>query len=395
MQNAEKRSANHDPSSASEPGLPIGGCVAPASAVDIGPLRSIGDVLRTLHDGTYPLPHLYDRVRRTLGDEIAHNNGLEPSTPRHPCDPKWRQRVRCWLANQQRAGNAWPVKRAVWAIDRRGGQPCHFLLISADGRLEEVELQVRDAVALLEDLQEPVDAVITDPPWGLRWDDAGSRHHYARDHSKVLDGYIDVSAGGYLDFSRSWITAAAGVLRPGGQLVIVTGPQAAAHVQVAAEEQGLTWISSIAAIREFTAPSQRRPTPAHWTITVMCRGTRRHPQRVFNPPTDQRRSKTGGLYPLDVWVDNGRADRPGLLRYATMLPPRLTQRMVLTFTDPGQHVCDPMAGGGEVVNACQLLGRRITAGDLNPHAIAFTAARLLREQIWPAQLAPGLFARAA
>jgi DNA modification methylase len=76
-----------------------------------------------------------------------------------------------------------------------------------------------------------------------------------------------------------------------------------------------------------------------------------------------------------------------------MLPARLTRRMVTTFTDPGEHVCDPMAGGGEIVNACQLLGRRITAGDLNPHAIQFTAARLLREQIWPAQTAPLLFAR--
>lgn len=98
---------------------------------------------------------------------------------------------------------------------------------------------------------------------------------------------------------------------------------------------------------------------------------------------------------MDVWVDNGRADRPGLVRYATMLPPRLTRRMVSTFTDPGEYVCDPMAGGGEIVNACQLLGRRITAGDLNPHSVKFIAARLLREQLWPAHKAPELFARAA
>jgi DNA modification methylase len=367
---------------------------APAGEPEIGPLRSIGDVLRTLKDGTYALPDLYERVHDALGRGIAANHGLAPSTPQHPHDPKWQHRVRCWLANQQRAGNAWPVKRAVWAIDRGGEQPCHFILIGPDGRLEEVELQVRDAVALLEDLDEPMDAVITDPPWGLRWDQTGARHHYLHDHSKIVDGYIDVPAGGYLAFSRTWITAAATALRPGGQLVIVTGPQAAAHVQIAAEEQGLIWISSIAAIREFTTPTKRRPAPAHWTITVMCRGSRRHPRRVFNPPADQRRSKNGGLYPLDVWVENGRADRPDLMRYATMLPPRLSQRMVCTFTDPGEHVCDPMAGGGEVVNACQLLGRRVTAGDLNPHAVQFIAARLLREQIWPAQQAPTLFAGA-
>ncbi len=367
----------------------------PSREPESGPLRSIGDVLRTVCAGEHALKDLYEQVAEEA--DIARNNGLAPSSPRHPHDPKWQHRVRCWLANQRRAGNARPVDYAVWAIDQEAGQPCHFVLITADGRVEQVELQVRDAVSLLEALDEQVDAVITDPPWGLRWDaqvDA-REHHYARDHSKVIGGYVDVPRGSYLQFSRHWISAASRVIRPGGQLVIVTGPQAAAHVQIAAEEQGLTWISSIVAEREFVAKSERRPAPAHWTITVMCRGSLRHPRRVFNPPADQRRSKTGGEYPLDMWVDNGRADRPGLLRYATMLPPRLTQRMVATFTDLGQHVCDPMAGGGEIVNACHLLNRRITAGDLNPHAIQFTAARLLREQIWPAQQAPSLFARAA
>lgn len=105
------------------------------------------------------------------------------------------------------------------------------MLIGAGGSDEQVELQVCDAVSLLGDLDGEVDAVITDPPWGLEWDTEAAQHQYARDKSKVLGGYLDVPSGSYLAFSRRWIAAAAKVLRPGGQLVVVTGPQCSAHVQ--------------------------------------------------------------------------------------------------------------------------------------------------------------------
>lgn len=368
---------------------------AAAARVEVardGPLRSIGDVLRTLAVGSYTLTELYEIVEQRA--DIARNNGLAPATPNHPHDPKWRHRVRCWLANQQRAGNAWPIRRAVWAIEHRASCHCCMVLIGPSGELEGVELQVADAVELFEGLEEPIDAVITDPPWGLQWDE-NARHLYARDASFVLGGYVDVPATEYLAFSRRWIGAAAEALRPGGQLIVISGPQSSAHVQIAAEEHGLSWVSTIAALREFVAPSRRRPSPAHWAITVMCRGRVRHPRRVFHAPQDQRRSRAGAPHPQDVWIGNGRSDRPGLLRYATMLPARMTLRLVATFTDEGEHVCDPMLGGGEVAHACRTLHRRFTGGDLNPTAVSFAAARLLAELAWPEQRQPPLFARAA
>ena len=358
-----------------------------------GPLRTETDLLRTLELGTYTLEELYALVEARA--DIMREDGLGPSTPAHPTDPRWRHRVRGWLANERRRGRAKRIGHAIWAIEGSREEPRCLVLIGLAGTDGHVELQVRDAVSLLADLDGEVDAVITDPPWGLQWDTEAAHSQYARDESKVLGGYVDVPSGSYLAFSRRWIAAAAKVLRPGGQLVVVTGAQCSAHVQIAAEEHGLTWVSTIAALRAFVAPSQKRPSPAHWAITVMCRGRVDHPRRVFHAPSDQRRSKTGGLYPQDVWIDNGRSDRPGLLRYATMLPPRMTLRIIATFTDEGEHVCDPMLGGGAVAKASLMLRRRFTGGDLNPLAVTFTAARLLAEHAWLEQHQPALFARAA
>jgi hypothetical protein len=120
----------------------------------------------------------------------------------------------------------------------------------------------------------------------------------------------------YADFTHGWVQAAAAALRPAGQLAVVTWPQRAAVVQCAAEQAGLTWVSSIAARRTFPLATTRRPACAHWAITVMCRGAPGNPRRVFNPPQDQPLARSGHPYPLDWWSEgNGRAGRPRLLRY--------------------------------------------------------------------------------
>jgi DNA modification methylase len=65
-----------------------------------------------------------------------------------------------------------------------------------------------------------------------------------------------------------------------------------------------------------------------------------------------------------------------------MLPAPMALRIVATFTDESEHVCEPMLGGGEIAHACRTLRRRFIGGDLNEVAAAFTAARLLAELVW-------------
>ena len=135
----------------------------------------------------------------------------------------------------------------------------------------------------------------------------------------------------------------------------------------------------------------RRPACSHWAITIMCRGALGNPRRVFNPPQDQPAARSGHPYPLDWWSEgNGRADRPRLLRYDNSLPLPLVLRAVTAFSDDGEHVVDPFLGGGTTAVACWRAGRRFTGGDLNPHALRFSAARLLAEHARPDDRQPAL-----
>ena len=353
-------------------------------------LATMAQVVRTLETGTYTLSRIYalcqDRADTRLG------GGHDP-VPGHPRDLRWKHQVRGAIVTLRRAGRASRIDRAVWAIQGTPQRPQRLLLIVAGATLAEFELRLEAAASLLASLGEPADLILCDPPWAL----GRGRGHFAdgngyrRDHTKVVPGYVDVEPENYAAFTREWVRLAAAALRPAGQLAVITGPQRAAVVQCAAEDAGLTWVTSIAAPKEFPIATVRRPSPAHWTVTVMVRGSLSSSRRVFNPPADQPRARSGHPYPLDVWYGNGRADRPGLLRYDNSLPLTLASRAVLAFSNPGDLVVDPAFGGGTIPVACFLAGRRFMGGDVNPGAVSFTAARLLDEHAWPALLTmPGL-----
>lgn len=350
-------------------------------------------VLRTLAEGTYKLSQLYDICAERC--DVSRGGG-EDEVPGHAGDLRWKRRVRGYLQTMRRHDLADRIGQTAWAIRGTAAAPTRLLLIVAGATPAEFELRLQEAAELLAELDEPADLVLCDPPYGLG---RGQDRHYAdgngyrRDHTSIARGYVDVEPARYAEFTRTWVRAAAGALRRGGQLAVFTGPQRAAVVQCGAENAGLTWVSSIAAERQFPIATKRRPSPAHWTLTIMCRGALTHPRRVFHPPEDLPPARSGRAYPLDVWPAqyNGRADRAGLYRYDNSLPVPMVLRAVRMLSDVGSLVVDPFHGGGTTAVACWRSGRRFIGGDVNPAAIRFAAARLLAEEAWPAEEQPGLF----
>jgi hypothetical protein len=355
-------------------------------------LATEADIVRTLAEGTYTLNELYRLC--SAGADTARERGDEPPDADHLTDRRWKRRVRGALQSLKASACAERIGRATWVIRGTRERPRRMILVAAGTDPEHFELRLQDTLELLAELDEPADLLIADPPYGLGRGTAESSAErvYQRDRTKVVGGYVDVDPNDYEQFTFNWVAAAAAALRPAGQLAVVTGPQAAAVVQYASEKSGLRWVSSIAARRWFALRTTRRPACAHWTVTVMCRGPVESARRVFNPPADLPKARSGVAYPLDWWDDNGRSDRPGLMRYDNSLPERLAQRLVETFSDRGELVCVPFLGGGSIAVAAWKTRRRFVGADINAHALRFTAARLLDEHAWPTHAAPALFA---
>lgn len=77
-----------------------------------------------------------------------------------------------------------------------------------------------------------------------------------------------------------------------------------------------------------------------------------------------------GLQPYDVWQFSDCDERFGL-PYPGRIPGQLALHVLFFYTQPGDLVLDPMAGGGTMVDACAYLGRRCYAYDAHPHPDRF------------------------
>ncbi|MFM7130680.1 MAG: DNA methyltransferase [bacterium] len=68
--------------------------------------------------------------------------------------------------------------------------------------------------------------------------------------------------------------------------------------------------------------------------------------------------------PYDVW--SFKHDRSYGMRYPGSIPAGIVANTIYYFSQPGDLVVDPMAGGGTTVDVCQSLGRKCLAYDIKP-----------------------------
>lgn len=350
-------------------------------------LRTEADVIRTLATGTYSIDQLYAQAEAAGGAD--RDDGAAVIHGRS--DQRYKRRVRGALQHMKRSGRAQPMGDGMWYIEGTADKPRRALLLLLDGEPSEIELVLGDAAEILRRADEPIDLIVADPPYALDRGGAGdpTKRVYARNGDMVVDGYQDVPAGEYTEFTHRWIEAAAGALREnGGYLAVITGPQQAAWVQVAAEEVGLTYVNQVVAKRVFSLRTTRRLSHAHFVITLMCTGPLDSAHRYYVCPDDLPKAQSGAAYGLDWWDDIPKYERRGLVKYDNALPPKLVRRVV-EATTPGEWqalVADPFLGSGTTAKVCLEGRRRFYGGDVNTESLRFTMARLLAERQAPSLL---------
>jgi len=214
-----------------------------------------------------------------------------------------------------------------------------------------------------------IDLIISDPPYGINGDQLDK--HYNRDENNVIEGYIDVPASEYYNFSINWIREAERVLRPGGSIYLISGYTNLHHVLNALNETKLKLINHIIWKYNFGVYTSRKYISSHYHILYYVKPGG---EVTFNKNSfysDDDRNENGGSKNYqdreDVWIIN-REYQPGKVKNKNQLPTALLKKMILYSSNKGDLVCDFFLGSFSTAKVAISLERRACGFELNTKA---------------------------
>lgn len=214
-----------------------------------------------------------------------------------------------------------------------------------------------------------VDLIVTDPPYGIEGDRL--HRHYNRDERFVIDGYVEIDKRGYNAFSRAWIAQAERVLRPGGQMYVVSGYTNLYDVLDALRATSLVEINHLIWKYNFGVYTSTKFVSSHYHILYYAKpGGRRTFNLQARFPLDASAEQGGSANYRDredVWTVN-REYKPGRAKNKNELPPALLEKMLAYSSKPGDLVCDFFMGGGSTGVVAVGMNRLFTGFEISKKA---------------------------
>lgn len=236
----------------------------------------------------------------------------------------------------------------------------------------------RDCVAGMASLpSESVDLIISDPPFAIEF--SAQRTNYNRKGGRVLNGYAEVPAADYADFSRKWLGEARRLLKDTGSAFVFSGWNNLKDILIAADEAGFVTVNHIIWKYQFGVFCRRRFVTSHYHCLFLCVNDKK---RKFHPHarhTPGERGANGGsaLYAdmEDVWTIK-REYWTGDAKTPTKLPAEVLEKIIAYTSDPDDLVFDPFMGSGQVAVISKRMGRAYLGFEIVPEYHNFAQERL-------------------
>ncbi|NHI94470.1 MAG: site-specific DNA-methyltransferase [Candidatus Lokiarchaeota archaeon] len=178
---------------------------------------------------------------------------------------------------------------------------------------------------------ELVDLVIADPPFGLSF--SGKEAIYNRDPSFVEQGYGEIDAKDYDDFTLKWISKLPRIMKETASAFIFSGWTNLLSVLEAIKNANLIIKNHLIWNYNFAVFTKKKFSSSHYHLLYVVKNEKK---AYFNRINH---------YETDVW-DIKRKYKPNQNKNGTKLPTELVRKCINYVTTPGDLVFDPFFGNG-------------------------------------------------
>ncbi|MCF7884928.1 MAG: site-specific DNA-methyltransferase [Candidatus Marinimicrobia bacterium] len=210
-----------------------------------------------------------------------------------------------------------------------------------------------------------VDLIITDPPYGIDGDKL--HRHYNRDEDFIVDGYVEIPADQYADFSHKWIQQAERILKPGGSIYIVSGYTNLYHILDALRDSELEEVNHIIWKYNFGVYTKKKYISSHYHILFYQKPGGERTFNLYSRYGHNERDKKGGSLNYqdreDVWIIN-REYKPGRKKNKNELPKDLLIKIMQYSSKQGDLVCDLFMGGFSTAEVAVGLKRKFVGFEI-------------------------------
>ena len=208
-----------------------------------------------------------------------------------------------------------------------------------------------------------VDLIVTDPPFAI--DFISNKANYNRNASNVLDDYHETASDDYEQFTDAWLFQAKRILKETGSMYVFSGWN---HLEILLRifrEMGFKTINHIIWKYSFGVNCTKKYITSHYHLLYVAQ----NPQKVKffknsrysdTEKNEDGKGKARYIDMEDVWIIN-RENWTGMVKTPTKLPGEIVKKILSYSSEPGDLICDPFSGSGQVAWFCKEMDRNYIA----------------------------------
>ena len=125
-----------------------------------------------------------------------------------------------------------------------------------------------------------IDLVITDPPFAINF--RAKKANYNRKQSHVLEGYNEISAENYYDFTLEWMSQVHRILKESGSMYLFSGWNNLKEILMAIDDVGFHLVNHIIWKYQFGVVTKNKYVTSHYHCLYVCKNEKK---RKFFPFT--------------------------------------------------------------------------------------------------------------